>query len=653
MSESLKIQPPSNATVKTDAKRKTLVVRAGSLESIFVDGDLRYVTLDGEEIVRRVYQAVRDRNWETIQPTIHNEKIKTSESSFQISYDAECKRENIHFKWRTQITGTSAGTIRFNFEGEALSNFLKNRIGICVHHPIAQLAGTPCTITKRDGSILETFFPELISPHQPFQDLGKISYQTRSGDRVALSFEGEAFETEDQRNWMDGSYKTYSTPLSNPFPVEIKKGERVRHTFIIQSETKKPVSQMRDSRSESIEISLGEAKPFQLTKIGFEISPCPEWTKTDLDRLKQVQPSHLRVELNLIKEEAIKRLHDAVEMSSRLNSPLEIALHLSDQADAEIEHLVKRLAENYSSTSICRWLVFHRSEKVTSSKWVDLCNTKLSPLFKESLFAIGTNAYFAELNRSRPPRGAARIVNFSVNAQVHACDPLSMAETLEAIPFLVKSARDFSGEAQISISPITLKPRFNPNATAEKILSENDLPDSVDPRQASLFAAAWTAGVLKQLFENGIEQATFYKLGGMEGILQPEKLVSHPKFPIPSGTVFPVYHVFTDIAEFRSGSIISTVSTNHLKVDALTLRKGTKQRLILFNLTDENQNVIVKDQQGFLKLRMLEASNLSVALQKPEDFRQSAWKTLKSERGILSLEVPPHAILCLDSEVQQ
>lgn len=35
------------------------------------------------------------------------------------------------------------------------------------------------------------------------------------------------FETEDQRNWTDASFKTYGTPLDRPFPVAVSPGEEV------------------------------------------------------------------------------------------------------------------------------------------------------------------------------------------------------------------------------------------------------------------------------------------------------------------------------------------------------------------------------------------------------------------------------------------
>ncbi|MGH2369981.1 MAG: hypothetical protein ACRDI2_17525, partial [Chloroflexota bacterium] len=43
-------------------------VHAGPVTATLEGGFLRYVTLDGQEIVRGIYAAVRDRNWGTIEP---------------------------------------------------------------------------------------------------------------------------------------------------------------------------------------------------------------------------------------------------------------------------------------------------------------------------------------------------------------------------------------------------------------------------------------------------------------------------------------------------------------------------------------------------------------------------------------------------------
>ena len=44
------------------------VLHAGPVSVVLENGDLRYVRLGDVEIVRRLYVAIRDRNWDTIPP---------------------------------------------------------------------------------------------------------------------------------------------------------------------------------------------------------------------------------------------------------------------------------------------------------------------------------------------------------------------------------------------------------------------------------------------------------------------------------------------------------------------------------------------------------------------------------------------------------
>ena len=83
----------------------------------------------------------------------------------------------------------------------------------------------------------------------------------------------------------------------------------------------------------------------------------------------------------------------------------------------------------------------------------------------ETLVGGGTRAYFTELNRATLPLDAMDVVSYTLNPQVHAFDNASMTETLAAQPETVRSARAIVGDRPLVVGPITLRPRFNPNAT--------------------------------------------------------------------------------------------------------------------------------------------------------------------------------------------
>src|SRR5437773_4046625 len=90
---------------KDDPLPEPMPLRAGPLSLIYQDGDLRYVKLGEREVIRRIYAAVRDRNWGTIPARLQNVKVDARAGSFQIRYDAEHKERGIHFVWRGEITG--------------------------------------------------------------------------------------------------------------------------------------------------------------------------------------------------------------------------------------------------------------------------------------------------------------------------------------------------------------------------------------------------------------------------------------------------------------------------------------------------------------------------------------------------------------------
>src|SRR5438105_1139218 len=74
-------------------------------------------------------------------------------------------------------------------------------------------------------------FPKLVAPQvplPPFLSLRAIRHAAgEDGRMLEIRFEGDVFELEDQRNWSDGSFKTFCTPLALSFPRQINAGDRI------------------------------------------------------------------------------------------------------------------------------------------------------------------------------------------------------------------------------------------------------------------------------------------------------------------------------------------------------------------------------------------------------------------------------------------
>ena len=631
-------------------------LRAGPLSMIFEAGDLRYIRFGKHEILRRVYVAVRDHNWDTILPQLSNVQIEHDSDAFRITYDVKNKGADVDFFWQGTITGDADGTITFSMDGEALSTFRRNRIGFCVLHPMG-CAGIPCRIEKVDGAVEESAFPITIAPQllvdgeikpvAPFNNMRSVRYEVTSGVEAEVRFEGEIFEMEDQRNWTDASYKTYGTPLSQPFPVEVPAGTKISQRITLTLKTqRKSSTETQDTTVQPLTLEISSGDPRPLPRIGLGVASHGEPLNTEeLERLKRLNLSHLRVDVDLTQPDYESALRRATDEARGLGVSLEVALFLTDAAAEELRafaEVVDRL-----KPPVGAYLIFHKTEASTSAQWVAQARSYLS----NAKIGAGTNAYFTDLNRGRPPVEVLDLVCYSINPQVHAFDNSSLMETLEAQVTTVESTQQFANGLPIAVTPVTLLARFNPNATGpEPEPAPGELPAQVDIRQMSLFGSGWTLGSIKYLSESSASSVTYYETTGWRGVMErvggsplPEKFRSLP------GAVFPLYHVLADVGEFAGGEVLVSKSSDPLKVEGIVLRKNGKTRTLLANLTSDSQQVRVRNLTGTVRVRHLDETNAQYAMASPEAFRAETGELVGDAEGTLELNLLPYAIAQIDS----
>ena len=109
-----------------------------------------------------------------------------------------------------------------------------------------------------------------------------------------------------------------------------------------------------------------------------------------------------------------------------------------------------------------------------------------------------------------------------------------------------------------------------------------------------------------------------------------------------------MYHVFADIGEFAYGKIISTISSNPLKIDGLALYKENKMRVIIANLNYDTQNIIINNLSSSIYIRYLDENNFDQAIHSPEIFRTQKLQKSFTVDGNLKLELLPFGLACID-----
>lgn len=627
-----------------------VLLRAGPLSLCFQDGELRHITLGDREIVNRIYVAVRSADWLSVPAvtTVLDQEI--SESSFQLLFENRHRDGPIDFSWRGCIQGRPNGRIHFTMDGLAHTSFLKNRIGFCVLHPALEFAGQSCTIEKTDGTLQQAVFPEEIAPHQPFLNVRAITCKAAPGVSVKVHCAGDIFETEDQRNWTDPSFKTYSTPLDSAHPIEILQGTAISQAITVSVDMDRPLAAIEATpASLNHRLSIGgPTHPAPL--IGLCCSnPDVPLSPIGLKRLRSLLVSHLRVDVHSFAPAGFARLRCAVEEANQIDAALEIALFLSDNPETDLRALRNVLGE--LQPRVVRWLVFGGPFHTTGETDIRLARKWLADCSPAAKFTGGSDENFAELNRFPPPAGAFDSVTYSVNPQTHAHDHETLIESLPMQRETVRAARRLAKGLPVSVSPITLKSRYLSHERACSKSSDR-LPHTVDVRQMTLFGAAWTVGSIKSVSDAGAESVTYYQTQGWRGVMESEAGSPLPEqFASIPGSVFPLFHVIADFCEFAGGQVIPTVSSRPREIEGLTLQKEGRTRVLVANLSARRQSVSIQGAplSDRIHRRELQEETALFAMQMPEQFRGSSkFENLRIPQN-MEITLFPFAVMTIDS----
>ena len=153
------------------------------------------------QILKMISFLVRDKNWNNYDPKIlrYDENFN---QSLKFTFDLEYGTKEV-LKTKNSII-FSNNSISLSSNGKFLTDFWTNRIGFNLLIPLHKHVGSIITVTNEDDIIEKSYFPDLISPDQPFSKFKNLSYTLDHNLLININFEGILFEMEDQRNWGKG-----------------------------------------------------------------------------------------------------------------------------------------------------------------------------------------------------------------------------------------------------------------------------------------------------------------------------------------------------------------------------------------------------------------------------------------------------------------
>lgn len=212
-----------------------LSVTVGSLDFRVEGPQLRRLRVNGFEVLRGAGLVIRDAFWGTHSMQQRSCEIQVDDRQWRQRIEGVVTLEGHTpvLDWAVEMRVTER-EVSVRARLQARTAFTTCRAGLVLLHPLKGVVAAPVLVTHRDGQTRQGAFPDLISPGQPFFDIKRLAHSPAPGLNLEWNFSGDVFEMEDQRNWSDASFKTYSRPLTWPCPYVLEAGEAVEQCISLR-----------------------------------------------------------------------------------------------------------------------------------------------------------------------------------------------------------------------------------------------------------------------------------------------------------------------------------------------------------------------------------------------------------------------------------
>ena len=610
---------------------------AGGLTAALDAGKLRWIRYGGAEALRGLAFVVRGSGWETYAPEISNLEIEEGADGFRVGYDARIESPDGVLAYRADIVADGERSLVFAVEFAPETEFRTSRTGFVALHPVEGVAGEACSITHSDGTVEETAFPGLIMPLQPFFDISAMRHRVSPGVWLTCSFEGaDPWETEDQRNWTDASYKTYYRPLALPYPYPLAAGERLRQVATLTFEGSAAPTAAGAGDDAAIEIALGGETGTRMPEIGLGVANLERaHLGHGLDLLRALGPGHLVCECDPRDEHAAEALAAGRGLAEALGA--EVVLEITVPCERPVLDELAEAAEIAARAGLRPTAIVPeqaRLLKFTLEKIPALGIPDFDEVYEAARAAFpgvrlggGVFTNFTELNRNVAQPALFDFLTHATCAVVHEPDDRSVMETLQTLPDIVASAKAWAGGKPYRIAPSAIGMRFNPYGPDTHQNADNGRYsfNRQDPRHRALLGAAFTLGYACRVAPLGIEALALGQPSGALGMVYRRTEHLQPWFDDLEGpAVMPLYHVASALAAAKGAGVRAVTSTDATRVLGLAHESGGGTLLWLANLTPEAQVVTVSGLPGgTATIGRLDSGNFVDAVTDPAGFAAS------------------------------
>jgi hypothetical protein len=490
------------------------VLRAGPLYAEYHRGDLWSARFGDVPVLDRLYVRIRDQSWGTVPMRAELTALDRAGPSFRVLSRLSWGSE----RWATgtlEVTGSASelfacATITFH------RRVCLQRAGLNLHHPLASTVGRRYHWVNGRSSGSGTF-PAVIHPQLRDQarylpmigPFGRLTIGTSPDALLTMDFTGAQFETEDQRNWTDASFKTYGPPVDRQEPRWHEAGSAVQQTVLITARAPGPAA-TRPPRREPSETAgaagtagtariagpAGAAEPVKATRTGTagaagvarmtravetagttgaavirigagtepalppvgvtasSLWPAPDGGPRLADEpdlaVAEAGLDHVRVEVWPESAASVGQMRHTLAVINDRGIPLELGL----RGGAEDPGWLGKVLSMAAAVPVRAVLALGAGTEPAPPGFAAMVSDLAREAGIGAPVAAGTAGHFSEINRSRDVVRHAGPVVWSTNPQVHESDDVTVMQAAAMVGQTVASAAQIWPGQDLAISSI-------------------------------------------------------------------------------------------------------------------------------------------------------------------------------------------------------
>ena len=586
--------PQAAARLRRAPSPEMRALRAGPVTMLLDGVDLRYLRIGGTELVRRVYAAVRDVDWDTVPGVVSGLEVEQRDGELP---------GRVRRPPRTAARSTSAGTAR----SPATRADASRSSSTGARRRDSRTTGSASASTTRGARRTARPLPR---PHARRRARRGVPRSDRpAGDRrrrVPRAVPGvrpargrarrPAARCCSSSRATCGRRRTTATGPTRTSRRTRRRSRSAARAARGRAGTAPAARGHADRRAGGRRVggaacgSRSARRPARAClPIGLgrdRDGHAPDDREAQL--LGALAPAHLRVEVRLDRDDWRDALAAAQETAARSDRALEVSLHCSARSMRTSSLPWRRRSPAGRPSPGCssrsRAARTATPAETTPAELVDARPGRRSA----SVLPGGARSSAARRSTSRRSTARGRSTRPGTASATRSRRRSTRSPTSTSMENLdaqardrAKRARDRGREAVASRpSRCAAASTSTPPAT-RRPTRPGELPDSVDVRQSSLFGAAWTAGSLKYLAESGRVVGHVLRDDGLarRGRARRGLRAARSAFRSVAGEAFPLYHPLADATEWEGAEVLACESSDLLAGrDGLAVRLRRRRR---------------------------------------------------------------------------